>query len=217
MLDYILQLIYPNVCGFCDTICKESLCEKCEEHLKDTLLCKIDNYENDNSKYFSNHLYLFKYDSEIRQKILEYKFNDKAYLYKTFAKIIIKNRKICGFLEKCDIIIPVPIHKKRLNERGYNQSELISKEIVNNIKRIKLLTNVLIKVQNTKPQSTLNKEQRIENAKNAYAIKNSEKIKNKNIILVDDIYTTGSTANECSKLLKFAGAKEINIFTLAKD
>lgn len=216
MLDYILDLIYPNVCGFCNTICKENLCNECEEKIQPKLLCNIDDYKNDDTKYFSKHLYLFKYD-EIRNKILDYKFNDKAYLYKTFSKIIIKNEKICGFLKKYDIIIPVPIHKKRRKARGYNQSELIVKEIAKKIDDIRLENNVLLKVQNTKPQSTLNKLERNENAKNAYMIKNADKIKNKSVLVFDDIFTTGNTVNECSRLLKLSGAKDIGIITLAKD
>lgn len=217
MLDYILDLIYPNVCGFCNTINKESLCNNCEERINQKLLCNIDNYENDNTKYFSNHIYLFKYSDEIRSKILDYKFNDKPYIYKTFAKIIIKNEKICGFLRKYDIIIPIPIHKKRKSIRGYNQSELISKEIVKKITNLKIETNIIIKNKNTMPQSVLNRKERNENVKNVYIIKNTEKINNKKVLLLDDIYTTGSTVNECSKLLKLDGAKEIGIITLAKD
>lgn len=217
MLEYILDLIYPNVCGFCNEICKESLCEKCEEKINKIMLCNIDNYENDKTKYYNEHLYLFKYDDEIRQKILEYKFNDKAYIYKTFSKIITKNEKICRFFEKYDIIIPVPIHKKRMNLRGYNQSELISKEISKQFKNLTFERNVLIKSKNSEPQSTLNRIERNENVKNVYIVENSEKIINKKILLFDDIYTTGSTVNECSKVLKLSGAKEIGIITLAKD
>ena len=217
MLDYILNIIYPNVCGFCNNICKESLCMQCEEKINKILLCNIDNYENEDNKFFNEHLYLFKYNDEIRKTILDYKFHDRAYLYKTFSKIIIKNKKICGFFKKYDIIIPVPIHKKRLNIRGYNQSELIAKEISKNNSNLALENKILIKTKNTNPQSTLTKEERIKNAQDVYILRNFERIRNKNIILCDDIYTTGSTVNECSKLLKLNGAKEIGILTLAKD
>ena len=77
--------------------------------------------------------------------------------------------------------------------------------------------NILFKIQNTNPQSTLNKLDRSINAQNAYSIKNSERLKNKNILLLDDIYTTGSTVNECSRILKLNNAKNIGIITLAKD
>ena len=73
--------------------------------------------------YFNESMHIFKYDEIIRQKLIEYKFQDKAYMYKTFAKIILKNKKVCGFLEKYDIIIPVPIHKKRRLKREGKKQE----------------------------------------------------------------------------------------------
>jgi len=75
----------------------------------------------------------------------------------------------------------------------------------------------LIKDVHSEPQSSLSKEYRLKNVKNVYSVKNSEKIINKNILLIDDIFTTGSTVNECSRILKQAGAKNIGILTMAKD
>lgn len=115
-----------------------------------------------------------------------------------------------------DIIIPVPIHKKRYKERGYNQSELLASEIAKTL-NISIEKRVLIKNVNNTPQSKLSKIERKNNANGVYKIINAQKIKNKKIIIIDDIYTTGSTANECSKLLKQAGASEIAVFTIAKD
>ena len=126
MLNNILELIYPNVCGICEEICKESLCEKCAIEMRKYEINLINKHKK---MYFNESMHIFKYDEIIRQKLIEYKFQDKAYMYKTFAKIILKNKKVCGFLEKYDIIIPVPIHKKRRLKRGYNQTELIVKEI----------------------------------------------------------------------------------------
>ena len=166
--------------------------------------------------YFNESMHIFKYNEMIRQRLIEYKFQDKSYMYKTFAKIILKNKKVCGFLEKYDIIIPVPIHKKRRLKRGYNQTELIAKEICKNIS-LELKTDVLIKQKNIKAQSELNKNERKQNIKNAFEIKNINEIIDKKILLFDDIYTTGSTVNECSKILKKAGAKQIGVVTIAKD
>ena len=111
------------------------------------------------------------------------------------------------------------MYKKKKNQRGYNQSELIAKEIAKKIENIEYRNDILLKIKNTARQSSLNKEQRKENIKNAYLIKSSNKeyILNKNILIFDDIYTTGSTANECAKMLKEAGAKNIGILTIAKD
>ena len=213
MLNNILELIYPNVCGICGKICKESLCKRCA--------IEIEKYEinlvNKNKKmYFNESMHIFKYNEMISQRLIEYKFQDKSYMYKTFAKIILKNKKVCGFLEKYDIIIPVPIHKKRRLKRGYNQTELIAKEICKNIS-LELKTDVLIKQKNIKAQSELNKNERKQNIKNAFEIKNINEIIDKKILLFDDIYTTGSTVNECSKILKKAGAKQIGVVTIAKD
>lgn len=152
-------------------------------------------------KYFEKHIYLGDYDKEFREYILSYKFSNNAYMYKTFAKVIIENKKICEILKTYDKIVPIPIHRKRKIERGYNQSELIAKEIVKKIKELKV-ENVLEKKVNNKAQSTLDKVCRIENVKNVYKIQNKQIIENRKVILFDDIYTTGSTVNECSRILK---------------
>lgn len=209
----LLDLIYPPVCGICNNINKKHLCKRCEIKIKPYQINKIEKVEN---KYFDYQIKILKYENLIRNKIIDYKFNEKAYLYKTFGKIILNNEKIYGFLKKYDIIICVPMYIKKKLQRGYNQSELIAKEIAKNI-GLKLQINNLIKIIDTQKQSTLTKEQRKENVKNAFLIKNSKSIKNKRVILFDDIYTTGNTVNECSRVLKQAGAVEIVILTLATD
>lgn len=212
-INYAINLIYPNVCGICDKICKDDLCKKCEIKLKNISKFKIDTYENKNYK---RHIYLFKYEGIIKERLINFKFNQKAYIYRAFVNFLIKNEKICRFLKSYDIIIPVPIHYNRKVTRGYNQTALISKNIA-----IKLQINydekVLLKRINNKPQSTKNKQERKNNVIGVYYIKNNEKIFNKKVLLVDDIYTTGSTVNECAKILKIAGAKAIDVFTVAKD
>ena len=213
MLNKILELIYPNVCGICGEICKDGLCKKCAIEIKKYEI----NLVNKNKKmYFNESMHIFKYNAIIRQRLIEYKFQDKSYMYKTFAKIILKNKKVCGFLEKYDIIIPVPIHKKRRLKRGYNQTELIAKEICKDIS-LELKTDVLIKQKNIIAQSELNKNERKQNIKNAFEIKSINEIIDKKILLFDDIYTTGSTVNECSKILRKAGAKQVGVLTIAKD
>ena len=77
---------------------------------------------------------MFKYEEEIRDKIIEFKFKDKPYLSKTFAKIITKNEKICGNLKNYDIIIPVPMYKIKKAQRGYNQAELLAQNLSQIIK-----------------------------------------------------------------------------------
>lgn len=209
---FFINIIYPQLCLLCGKLCKKHLCKQCK-----TRICKDATFKIETINcYFEKHIYIFKYEGEIRNLILSYKFKDKSYLYKLFSEIILKNEKIFGILEKYDIIIPVPIHKKRKKQRGYNQSELIANDLATNIKDLKCENNILIKQKNTLPQSSLNKNQRKNNLKDAYKVINQEKIINKKIILFDDIYTTGSTAKECSKILKASGAKEILVLTISK-
>lgn len=213
IIDNILNLIYPPVCGFCNQICKEYLCKKCEIKINKYQINLIRKSKN---TYFDELICLFKYEDIIRDTLIKYKFQNKAYLYKTFSKNILKNEKICGFLKNYDIIIPVPISKKRKMERGYNQSYLIGKEI-SRFTNLKCENKYLFKQKDTIEQSKLDKNKRKINVQNAYKIINKEKLFNKNVLLLDDIYTTGSTVNECSRMLKQAGANKVGVITIAKD
>ena len=215
IISKILDLIYPQVCGICGKINKNSLCNKCEIKLKKHFEIKIDNYE-DFSTYYDKHIYFFQYEGSIRKLLINYKFNEKSYLYRSFVNFLLKKQKVFEIIKTYDIILPVPISKKRYKQRGYNQTELIAREISKRA-GIELVTNCVYKERNNVPQSTLNKEDRIENVKNTYIIKNLKIIKDKRVIILDDIYTTGSTVNECSKLLKQNNVKEILVMTLAKD
>ena len=216
MLDKFLDIIYPPVCGVCGRINKNSLCKKCELQLKSQAVFGSDNYKDDYNKFFDEHLYVFLYSGIVRSILLNYKFNDNAYLYKTFTNFLFKNENFVENIKRYDIIVPVPLSKKRENERGYNQSLLIAKEISGTTK-ISIDKTCLKKPKNITAQSTLNKEKRLENTTGAYTINNSKKIQNKKVLIVDDIYTTGSTVNECSKLIKQAGATRVGVLTIAKD
>lgn len=213
-LDCVLNLIFPPVCGICLKTSKRYICEDCIELIKFKSLNKIDVY---NDKNFKKHLYILKYEGIIRQRILDYKFKEKSYLHRSFSEMILNSKKNIEFIKEYDVLIPVPIHKDRMKIRGYNQSELIAKDLVHGIKDIKLENSVIIKNKNIVAQSSLNRKQRKNNIKDVYQIKNIEKIINKKVLLLDDIYTTGSTVNECSKVLKEAGCKEVGIITIAKD
>ena len=213
-LDCVLNCIFPPVCGICLKTSRKYICKDCKELIDFKSLNKIDIYYDKN---FKEHLYIFEYEGIIRQRILDYKFKEKSYLHRSFAEMILNKKENIEFIKKYEILIPVPIHKERKNIRGYNQSELIAKDLAHEIKDIKLEKNIIIKTKNIVAQSTLNKEERENNIKDVYKIKNAEKISNKKILLLDDIYTTGSTVNECSKILKEAGCKEIGVMTIAKD
>ena len=193
---FVLNLIYPPTCGICGKLNPNFLCNKCKKQLE--LQAKFEIEKNQNSNYyFQEHLYIFQYQGMIRKVILNYKFNDKSYLYKTIVNFLLKNEKFFPILESYDTIIPVPISRKRRKERGYNQSELIAKEIA---KRISIDYNnqCLYKVRNIIEQSKLNKEERQKNIQGVYELHNERLLQN-------------------NKILKQAQPERIGVLTLAKD
>ena len=205
------------MCGICGKLNQNFLCQKCNNTLKNQAKFNVENFQK-KEKYFKELLYIFKYEGIIRKTILKYKFQEGSYLYKTFSVFILQDKIFTEkFINKYDLIISVPIHNKRMKTRGYNQSKLIAKEIAINCGK-EYYDNVIIKSKNIAPQSTLDMLERVKNIKEAFSIgKNSEKISGKNVALFDDIFTTGSTVNECAKILKKIGANNVGIFTLAKD
>ena len=208
-------MFFPQVCGICGKLNEKSLCKKCEKILLKEAKFGIEE-STDESRNFYEHLYIFKYEGIIRKIILDYKFHEKAYLYKTIANFLLKNEKLFEKIKSYDTIVAVPISSKRMKNRGYNQSLIIAKDIAKNTGLV-LVNNCLIKTKNVTAQSTLNKAQRIQNIKNAYELKNKKLLENKKILLIDDIFTTGSTANECCKTLKQANIQKIGVLTIAKD
>lgn len=210
-----MQLIYPPTCGICGKLNNDFLCKKCYKTLEKQAKFQIEEFKNE-ERTFDRHLYIFKYEGIIRKILLKYKFQDKAYLYKTFANFLLKNEKFFQIIKSYDTIVPVPISKKRQKERGYNQSYLLAKEIANNTE-LNIVNNCLYKTRDIIEQSKLNKEERIKNIQDVYELRNYKNLKGKNIILIDDIFTTGSTSNECCKILRKADLKEIGVLTIAKD
>lgn len=125
------------------------------------------------------------------------------------------------------VLIPVPLHKKKLKDRGFNQAEEIAKYLAEAWK-ITLLSDVLIKTRKTESQTKLSKEQREKNVREAFRLREppsfahqrkggSEIIQGKKVLLVDDVYTTGSTMNECARVLKEAGAKQVWGIAVARE
>lgn len=161
-------------------------------------------------------MYIFRYEGKIRKIIIDYKFNEKSYIYVAFVNFLLKNKKIFENIKNYDTIIPVPISKKRQKERGYNQSLLIARKIAEKT-NLELMNNCLIKTKNIIEQSKLNKEDRLQNIYGVYELTNRQLIENKKILLIDDIYTTGSTVNECSRILRKANPEKIGVLVLAKD
>ena len=113
------------------------------------------------------------------------------------------------------LIVPVPLHVKRLREREFNQSAIIA-SVIGRRSGIPLLANVLIRHRHTMPQVELGGMDRRENVAGAFSIEDSSLIEGKEIILVDDVYTSGSTVNECAKVMKKNGADKVYVVTIAR-
>jgi ComF family protein len=145
-----------------------------------------------------------------------YKYRSFQVLGGNFAHLILRTLgKEENIWWKADIIIPVPLHPKRKKVRGFNQAKVIAEELAR-LRGIKLEEGALAKVKNVPPQTLLETDEREENVLGAFRVVDEEKIRKKNIILVDDVYTTGSTVKECSSVLRKAGAKEIRAITVAQ-
>jgi ComF family protein len=116
---------------------------------------------------------------------------------------------------KFDIIVPLPVTEKRLKERGFNQSFIIAEEI-GALTDKPLEYTSLCKIRETADQYSLSREERSRNIRGAFAVRNAGRVREKRILLVDDLFTTGNTAREASRILLKSKAKEVHLFTLAR-
>ena len=116
--------------------------------------------------------------------------------------------------KQCDIIVPVPLYWRRCFQRGYNQSEVLAKMLANYLKLP--VKTPLKRIRHTTRQATLTREERLKNLKGAFTVKKPQTVAGKNILLVDDVLTTGSTLHACAEALHQAGVKDIKVFTVAR-
>lgn len=163
---------------------------------------------------FNNKFHIGRYEGPLKDAIIKYKYNGKKSYAKYFSALI--ERKIEDEKIEFDLIIPVPLHWKKEFLRGFNQSALIGNYISRKFNK-KMYQNVLIKSKNTKSQTELSEKERRENVKDSFKLKNLEIIKDKVVLLIDDVYTTGATTEECKKILLKNGAKKVIIITIAKS
>lgn len=172
--------------------------------------CKLIKYNFDKSNSFA------VYDDTASRIVKRFKYNGKKYYSRHIAELMAKNEK---YFEDIDFITFVPISDKRKKERGFNQAEEIAREL-GKIYGIKVI-DTLEKLGNGKHQAGLTQKERRENLSGSFALKEDVKeiIKDKNILIIDDVFTTGSTLSECAKALKSARAKKpakIYCYTFAK-
>jgi len=169
------------------------------------------------SSFLSDHFFLFYFDEATASaKIIhDMKYRGRYRLTREFGKIL--GEKILGSkpLWNADMIIPVPLHKLKKSERGYNQAERISKGMAD-VMRIPGNSKVMKRIKYTATQTNLSMRRRKQNIKGAFELRDPGFVKGKKIILVDDVLTTGATIVECAKLLYTAGAETVFAASLAK-
>ena len=186
------------------------LCSKCGEVVAGNLLC--DSCKDMKYNFDENHSYAV-YDEITGTIIKSLKYSGNKYISKYIASMISENKK---YFEKVDYITFVPISRERLKERGFNQAEEIANE-VSKILNIRVLS-MLDKVKENTHQAGLSRNERISNIIGTIEIKKdiSNELKGKSVMIVDDVFTTGSTLSECAKVLKANGVARVKTMTFAK-
>ncbi|MGE5614010.1 MAG: ComF family protein [Bacillota bacterium] len=157
---------------------------------------------------------VFHYTGMVKESLIRFKFYNKPSYYRTYARLIADRlSKITG-KEQYDIVMSVPLHRHKEFSRGYNQAYLISRALSREL-GLPEASRLLRRYRYTENQSLLDKQKRHQNVKGAFDVLSPRKVNGKSILLVDDILTTGSTLEECSRMLKLAGAKKVTAAVVA--
>lgn len=205
LLAKTYEAVFPNKCLFCGRVLdhiKAVLCGDCAKSAKFGMgvipehICRV---------YVA-----YEYEQEARNTIFRFKYEGKRLLAKPMARMIFER---FGKIMDYDFLVPVPLYVARAKERGFNQAALLATEL-SGLMGLPAYDG-MIRAKDTKQQFQLGFEERIANMANAFGIKEGFEICGKNILLVDDILTTGATAAECAKVLKDAGAKSVSLIVFA--
>ena len=227
----VLDFVYPPVCLICKEVIREelsqnfkaSVCSDCWDNLEieEKQFCPECKVELENSQLHNCSAYLNKvyalgvFDENFQALIHQFKYKGKISVGKRLGQRLaeeLRRQNLSDFI----YLIPVPLHPARKRERGFNQSEILCEALARDL-NLQFPQNILSRIKNTKDQTKLSIEERKQNVAGAFQVNDKQKIlHDKKIILVDDVITTGATLNECARVLKQAGAKEILGITIAK-
>jgi ComF family protein len=230
-----LNLIYPIYCQGCGQKLsydnKNYLCEECIKIIKlkrppFCIKCGKSLYGDREIKglcpdclntgyHFTAAWQCCEYDGLVKELIHKFKYNGKLFLKNIFIDIIYRFSRAYIDREKIDYIAAVPMSKALLQKKGYNHADLLAKGLAE-LLGVPFLKDCLLKIKNTKQQVSLNRPERLTNLQGAFLAKNGLCINGKNILLIDDVFTTGATVDECSKTLLEAYANSVLILTLAR-
>jgi ComF family protein len=230
----LCELVYPPHCSLCKKHleknslteelcprCRDAIilntppfCPKCSRHLVNTRLPRCRDCSK-SKPVFDFAWAACPYRPPLSDLICRFKYNQKTSLRRLFSGLMINFIETHRLdIRQFDLIVPVPLFHSRLRERGYNQSRLLAEPVGQKYK-IPLSDNTLARVRETGHQALLSEKERWTNIRGAFRIKRPDKIQGKNILIVDDLLTTGATASEAARGLKDAGAQTVGVFTLA--
>ncbi len=164
--------------------------------------------------HFSRARAIFRYDDESAKLVHAFKYGGKTVGRATFCALA-KEVGPLADLEAPELIIPVPLHAKRLKARGFNQALVLARFLFPQ-QRKRIAPRLLIRTRWTEPQTTLSGRERRLNLGGAFVVRHPERICGRHVLLVDDVFTTGTTLNECAKVLKEHGAARVEALTLAR-
>lgn len=225
--------LYPASCAVCESplpLAEDDLCAKCSSLLEEIRhpacpKCGIEliPYGSASGRcrecrtrkfVFDETLAIFRYDKAFRKILHQIKFRRKFWLLRIFdekIRHIITSRS--G--EAPTRIVPIPLDRRRLRERTFNQSLLIA-QMISKTLQIPVLDKALVRRQRRLPQSWLSRKERFGNLENLFQVRKPGELRHQWILLVDDVVTTGATVQECSKVLKESGARKVTVFALAR-
>jgi len=232
-LKLFLDIFFPWQCLYCkkETHLPYPLCKKCQVSIPiiSSFICpicekKLRNFPKPYCFCKTNLTALgivsFYQNPILKRTIHFFKYQSVISLQKPLSDLMIKFLEKTDFFSKINkkniIVIAIPLHKRKRNHRGFNQSELLAKSISNHFS-LNYNFRILFRIKNNPPQAKINNlSDRKKNSKNIFQTSNSNLIKNKWIILIDDVYTSGATMQEAARVLKKSGAKKVMGLVLAR-
>jgi ComF family protein len=230
----LLDVLFPPLCHICRAFIPEAgtlhICPACRECMPivGQPLCPVcgipflgagDDHVcgdcQESQPVFSAARAALIYEGRCRDLIHAYKYRYKTYLRRPLALLAADSLR--DFVATCapELMVPVPLHVRRLRERGFNQAVLLG-EIWAREWNLPLYCDAMRRIRWTEPQINLTAAQRCDNVKGAFDVRDANAVKGRRVLLVDDVYTTGSTVKECAVALKAAGAREVTVVTVAR-
>ena len=233
LIERLFQFILPSQCPCCETYLEEGrkgICPDCFSKIRwiappfcsicgmPFVSTEVENHPCGacvkKTKYFTMARALGYYEGPLQETIHRWKYEGKSSLSPIFGEWMAEKFPHYWDPKGFDLILPVPLHIRRLRERGFNQALLLAKELSRRT-GIPCRMRVLQKKVPTLPQVQLSGAEREKGVRGSFHILRGEELEGKTVLLVDDVYTTGATVNECSKVLLAAGTARVDIFTLA--